>query len=117
MVVQASDFGDGNHRFNVGILPRTPWGNEYFFDAHVADTLPQLVTVDAVPVAQQIPRRIIPRKPLHDLLCCPLRCRVLCHVDMDDTPAPVASQATDAKSHTQNNRSPGRKRGRETVCL
>jgi hypothetical protein len=49
--------------------------------------LSELVTVNPVPISQQIPRCAVERKSLHDLLRGPLRSRVGRDIEMDDTAA------------------------------
>jgi hypothetical protein len=36
--------------FDVGVLPRTPWGHQHFFDAHVLYPLPKRGAIDAVSI-------------------------------------------------------------------
>jgi hypothetical protein len=49
--IQALSANAANDPFAVGILSRIPWGNEHFFDAHVADALLKMVTVDGVSIS------------------------------------------------------------------
>src|SRR5262245_4654502 len=67
---------------DIGILPRTSWGNEHFFNPHVPHPLPKRGTVDAVPITQEIPRGLVPREGLDNLLSGPLRRGVLSNVEM-----------------------------------
>jgi len=53
---------------NIGILPRTSWGNQHLFNAHVPHPLPEGVTVDSIAVAQEISRGPVPGERLHNAL-------------------------------------------------
>ena len=57
-----------NNPFAVAILPRTPWRNLYLFEADVLDTLLKMITVDAVPVPEQVSRCALPGTGVNDLL-------------------------------------------------
>jgi hypothetical protein len=72
-----------NHSLYIGILPRTTGGNEYLFDAHVGDTLSEIVAIDAVPIAQKIPWTLVEWKGFDDLLYGPLGRRVLGGIEVD----------------------------------
>jgi hypothetical protein len=50
-VFQAFTANTPHQPFDVGILPRTPWGDQHFFNAHVSHPLPKSDAVDAVPIA------------------------------------------------------------------
>jgi hypothetical protein len=51
-VVQAFAADAPDQPFDVGGLPWTPWGNQDFLDAHIADTPPERGAIDPVPIAQ-----------------------------------------------------------------
>ena len=72
-VVQAFAADTPDQPLDVRILPRTPWGDDDFFDPHMLHPLPKRGAVDAVPIAQQIARGFVPREGVHDLLGRPLR--------------------------------------------
>lgn len=72
--------------FNVRILPRRSWCRDNFFDAHVLDALAEVHTIDAVAISEQETGGLIVGKRLHDLLCCPLCCRVSRDVEVNDHP-------------------------------
>ena len=74
--------------FHIRILPRAPWRRDDLFHAHRhgrAERLP----VCAVPVADQVPRRRVPRECLSDLLCHPRYRRVRRDTEMHDLAALV----------------------------
>ena len=87
-VVQAFATDAPDEPLDIGVLPRTARGDAHFFNPHMPHPLPKRRPIDAVPIAQQIPRRFVPRKRVHHLLRCPLRRRVFGDVEMHD-PAPV----------------------------
>ena len=90
-MVQAFAANTPNEPLDVWILPRTPGGDDHFFDPHVLHPLPKGGTIDAVPVAQEIAGRFVPRECVHHLLRCPLGRRMFRDVEMDDT-APFMGQ-------------------------
>src|SRR5215813_12350459 len=99
-----------NDPFHVGILPWRARGDLHLFEAHVLDTLLKSCPVDAVAVAEQIPRRLIPRKSLDDLLSSPLGGWVLGDVDMHDAPTLV-------RQHDEHEEYPeGCRRHREEIA-
>jgi hypothetical protein len=61
-VIQAVAAYTPDEPLDIGILPRTPRRNQHFFDAHVLHLLSKGSSVDAVPIAQQIPGGLVPRK-------------------------------------------------------
>lgn len=83
---------------DIGVLPRTPWGDQHLFDALVPHQLPEDVTVDPIAIAQQIPRCLVPGERVHDLLGRPRGCRVLRHVAVHD-PSPFMHQDHEDKEH------------------
>lgn len=52
----------------IRILPGPMRRSEDFFDAHVLDASPKPVALNAIAVAQQVPRHGVPWKCLNDLL-------------------------------------------------
>ena len=84
--------------FDVGVLPRTPRGDHHLFDPHVLYPLPKRGAVDAVPIAQEIPRGLVPREGINDLLCGPLRSGMLSDVEVDDATSMVGQDDQD-KEH------------------
>jgi hypothetical protein len=66
-VVQAFAAEPADEALGVGVLPRTPRGDHDVLDPHMPHSLPKRGTVDAVPIAQQIPQGLAPRGGIHDL--------------------------------------------------
>ena len=50
-VVQAFAANAPDQPFDVGVLPWTSGGDQYFLDAHVADTPAKRSAIDPVPIA------------------------------------------------------------------
>src|SRR5215510_8277616 len=80
-----------NHPLHVGVLPWTLGSDEDFFDPHMAHPLSKSVPINAVPIAQQIPRGGLPWKSVHDLLSRPLGGGMLRDVHMHD-PSPFMGE-------------------------
>ena len=83
-VVQAFAADTPDQPLDVRILPRTPRGDHDLLDPHVPHPLPKGGAVDAVAIAQEIPRGLVPREGVNDLLGGPLRGGMLGDVEMDD---------------------------------
>src|SRR5262245_10780923 len=97
-VVQAFTADTPDQPLDVRILPRTPWGDHDLLDPHMLDPLPKGSAIDAVPIAQEIPRGLVPREGLNDLLGGPLRGRMLGDVEVDDAPSRMGQDDQD-KEH------------------
>jgi hypothetical protein len=76
---------------NIRRLPRTTRRNFDFFDPHVTHALLERLSVNRIPVSQQVTWRCIPWKRVDHLLRGLLGGRVLGNVEMHDTP-PVMDQ-------------------------
>jgi hypothetical protein len=50
-VIQAFAANTPDEPFDVRILPRTPGGDDHFFDPHLSHPLPKRGAIDAVPIA------------------------------------------------------------------
>jgi hypothetical protein len=72
--------------FAIRILPRRPRCNQDLFDAHVLDSLFEVVTVDAVAIADEKPRCLFVRESLGDLLGGPFGVGIRGNVEVDDLP-------------------------------
>src|SRR5919202_6874780 len=94
-VVQAVAADTSDESFDVGVLPRSPGSNQYFFNAHMPHPLPKRGAVDTISVSQEIPWRLVLGEGVHDLLHCP-RCRgMLSDGNMDDPPAVMSQDQQD----------------------
>ena len=83
-VVQAFAADAANEPFHVGILPWALGGDDDLFDPHVPHPLPNVRPVETITVAQEIPRGLVPREGLNDLLRRPLGRGMLGDVEVDD---------------------------------
>src|SRR2546426_4920093 len=72
------------------ILPGAVRRSKDFVDPHALHSVPKLLAVDLVTVAQEIGRRGVVREGVHDLLGGPVGGEVLGHVEVDDAPAMVS---------------------------
>jgi hypothetical protein len=54
--------------FAIWVLPRRPWCNQDFLDAHVLDTRLEVVAIDAVAVAEKKTRGFFVGEGVDDLL-------------------------------------------------
>jgi len=67
-MLQALASHRANESLREGILPRAVRGREDFLDPHALHSVPKLLAVDLVTVAQEIRRRRVVREAVHDLL-------------------------------------------------
>ena len=67
-MVQAFTADTPDQPLDVRILPRTPWGDHNLLDPHMLDPLLKGSAIDAVPIAQEIPRGLVPRVIVTDKL-------------------------------------------------
>src|SRR5438876_8481894 len=77
----ASDRSD--QPFGEAVLPRRAWGDGLVADAHGAQSVRDGSTIDAIPIADQVARRLIPRECLGDLTRDPVGGRMRRDVDPD----------------------------------
>ena len=78
-----------NYEFGVWILERRMWRGDHFLNLHPIHPASKLFSIDRISISQEIARRGIIRKGFDDLLSGPLGCRIRCHIEMNDLPAPV----------------------------
>src|SRR3979490_135281 len=73
--------------FDKPILPRRGWGGGLVPDAHSAQSASNDAAIDPIPIADEVARRLIPRKSLGDLTRNPLGRRICSDVDPDKVSA------------------------------
>ena len=61
-VIQAFAAETPDEPLDVRMLSRTPWGTQRLLQCPCVDPLPKRVGIDPVPIAQQIPRGLVPRE-------------------------------------------------------
>jgi hypothetical protein len=76
-VIQAFAADTLDQPFDVGVLPRTPRGDDNLLDPHMLHPLPNGGAIGAVPIAQQISRCFVPWERVNDLLGGPNRVKIL----------------------------------------
>jgi hypothetical protein len=86
-VIQALTPDAPDQPLDIRILPRPPGGDDDLFDPQMLYPLPKGSAIDAVPIAQEILKGLVPREGLHDLLSRPFRGGMLGDVEVDDTPS------------------------------
>ena len=86
--------------FHERILPRAGGRGQDFTDSHALHALPERVTVDAVPIAEEVGRRGVVWEGVHDLLGRPVCGGVLGDAEVDDAPAMV-SEHEEHEEHPQ----------------
>jgi hypothetical protein len=94
-VVQALSPDAANQSFRVRILPWAPRGREHLFDAEASDPPSKRGAINTIPVSQEILRRFVPGKGLHDLLRRPLTRGVFGHIEVNDATAVVSEHHED----------------------
>ena len=94
-VVQAFAADTPDQPLDVRILPRTPWGDHDLLDLHMLYPLLKGSAIDAVPVTQEIPRGLVPREGVNDLLGGPFRGGMLGDVEVDDAPSMMGQDDQD----------------------
>jgi hypothetical protein len=60
------------------------WSGWYFFDPHPSNSISEILAVNAVAIAQQIPGSLIIGECFDDLLRRPLSRRMRCNIEVDD---------------------------------
>ncbi len=93
-------------RFTRRILQGCPWCNQHFLDAHVLDALLEVVTVDAVPVAQKKTWGFVVGEGVDDLLGGPFGVGMVGHVEVNGPP-PVMTQHDEHVENAERDRRHG----------
>src|SRR5438128_10314135 len=98
----ASDRSD--QPFGEAVLPRRAWGDGLVADAHGAQSMRDGSAVDAVPITDQVARRLSPRECFGDLACDPFRGRMGCDVEPDKVSAGQPDDNKDIEQIEANGR-------------
>ena len=77
----ASDRSD--QPLGIAILPRRRWGDGLVPDTHSMQSTCDDGAIDAIRIADQVARSLIPGKCLGELTCDPFGGRICCDVDPD----------------------------------
>ncbi len=91
--------------FGKAILPRRGWRSRPVPDAHSAQSASNDAAIDPIPIADEVARRLIPRKSLGDLTRNPFGRRICSDVDPDKVPA-VEPDDDEGIEHAQEVRHP-----------
>src|SRR5262245_19312528 len=73
--------------FGEAVLPRRAWRDRLVTDAHGPQSVRDSSAVDAIPITDQVARRLSPRECFGDLACDPFRARMGCDVEPDKVSA------------------------------
>src|SRR5207244_8027430 len=98
----ASDRSD--QPFGKAVLPGRAWGDGLVTDAHGAQSVRDGSAIDAIPITDQVARRLSPRECFGDLACDPVRGRIKCGVDPDKVPAGQPNDDEDIEQIEPNGR-------------
>ncbi len=93
-VIQTLAADRADEPLREGILPRAMRRRQDFLDPHALHSVPKLLAVDLVTVAQEIGGRGVVRERVYDLLEGSVGGGVLGHVEVDDAPAVVSTTKT-----------------------
>ena len=99
-MIQAFAPDRADEPFHERILSGAVRRRNDFLDLHALHSVPKLVAVDVVTIAQEIRRRGVVREGVHDLLGGPVGGGVLGHVEVDNPPAMV-SEYDENEEHAQ----------------
>ena len=75
---------------NVRVLPWRSTSRDNLFDAHVLDSVREVLPVDRIAIAKQKPRRFAVRKGLDNLLSSPFGRWMLGHIEVHHAPTMMA---------------------------
>src|SRR5436305_11598515 len=92
----ASDRSDQS--FGEAVLPRRAWGDGLVTDAHGAQSVRDGSAINAIPITDQVARRLSPRECFGDLACDPVRGRIV-----GQRCAILAPSSADRKHHVTGN--------------
>jgi hypothetical protein len=105
MIQALSPYGPDN-AFDIRILPRRARGRNNLLDTQALDSSSNLLTVNGIPITQQIAWSGIERKSLHQLLGRPPCGGMRCNIEVHDVTAVMAEH----NKHIENAKCCGRDR-------
>jgi hypothetical protein len=94
-VIQTFAPDRANEPLREGVLPRALGRGQHVPDSDALHAVPKRVTVDAVPIAEEVGWRGVVRERLHNLLGGPARGGTLGDVEVDDTSSIVGEHDED----------------------
>jgi hypothetical protein len=94
-VIQTFAPDRANEPFREGVQPRALGPGQHVPDSHALHSAPKRVTVDAVPIAEEVRWRGVVRERLHNLLGGPVRGGMLGDVEVDETSSIVGEHDQD----------------------
>ena len=94
---------DVDQAFHIRILPRAPRIRDDLFHTHRDHGRAERLPVCAVPVADQVPRRRVPRKGFANLLCYPIGGWMCRNAEMHD-PAALVGEHDEPEQEAERSR-------------
>src|SRR5215469_650215 len=101
-MVQTFSANRADDAFHVGTLPRRPGSAENFLDIQDCDLVTEFLSIDPIPITQQISRCSIERKGFQHLSRSPFSRRMSRDVEMDDTSSVVGEDDKDKQNFKPN---------------
>src|SRR6266566_6533267 len=86
-MIQALTPDRSDQSFGKAVLPGRGWRGRLVPDAHGAQSACNDAAIDAIPIADEVTWRFIPRKCLRYLTCNPFCRRICCDIDPDQVSA------------------------------
>src|SRR6266576_2187036 len=111
----ASDRSD--QPFGEAVLPRRAWGDGLVTDAHGAQSVRDGSAIDAIPITDQVARRLSTRECFGDLACDPVRGRMGCDVDPDKVSADQPNDDQGIEQIEANGRNNKQVHGGDVRCV
>src|SRR5438132_8235720 len=97
--------------------PRRAWGDGLVADAHGAQSVRDGSAIDAIPITDQVARRLSPRECFGDLACDPVRGRMGCDVDPDKVSADQPNDDQGIEQIEANGRNNEQVHGGDVRCV
>jgi hypothetical protein len=106
-----------NQSFGEAVLPGRTWGDGLVTDAHGAQSVRDVSAIDAIPITDQVARRLSPRECLRDLACDPFSRRIRGDVDSDKVSAGQPDDDEDIEQIEANGRNNEKVHGSDIRCM
>src|SRR6266436_3136000 len=106
-----------NQPFGEAVLPRRTWSDGLVTDAHGAQSVRDGSAIDAIPITDQVARRLSPRECFGDLACDPVRGRMGCDVDPDKVSADQPNDDEGIEQVEANGRNNEQVHGGDVRCV
>jgi hypothetical protein len=111
-----SAYGSDNS-LDIGVLPWRPGRCDYPFDTKARDPSLDSITINGIPIAQQIAWCIIERKGFHQLPCRPMSGGVLRDIEVHNLPAIMAEHDKYLEHSKSGSGDSEEVHRRQTICM